>query len=88
MSPLSEFYEDLLKADAFLARNTLPGHAKSLLQSFLTQKEAKIRERVAYLATKRNISFEEMWNQIQAGTVQDFTPQEIADLQDDDDDTE
>ncbi len=88
MSPLSEFYEDLLRADAFLARNTLPGQAKSLLQAFLTQKEPKIRERIAYLAKKRNISFDEMWDRIQAGTAEETSKQEMAELQDDDNDAE
>lgn len=81
MSALSEFYEDLLRADAFLARNTLAAQGKSLLQSYLAQKEAKIRERVGYLAKKRNISFDEMWNQIQAGTAQYMAKDEFAELQ-------
>lgn len=83
IAPLSEFYEDLLRADAFLARNTLPGQAKSLLQSYLGQKQSKIHERITYLAEKRNISFKEMWQQIQNGTVQELSKKELVDLQDD-----
>lgn len=78
---LSEFYEDLLRADSFLANNSLASQGKSLLQSFLGQKEAKIKERVAYLARKRNISFEEMWQQIQNGTAQQMSKEELTDLQ-------
>jgi len=88
IAPLSEFYEDLLKADAFLARNTLPNQAKSLLQSFLGQKQLKIHERINYLAKKRNISFDEMWNQIQSGTVQEVSKQELVDLPDDENDSD
>jgi hypothetical protein len=78
---LSEFYEDLLRADAFLANNSLASQGKSLLQSFLSQKEGKIRERIAYLAKKRNISTDEMWLQIQKGDAAQLTQDEIADLE-------
>jgi hypothetical protein len=77
---ISEFYEDLLRVDAFLANNSLAAQGKSLLQSYLGQKESKIKERVAYLARKRNISTEELWQQIQAGTAQQMTKEEYADL--------
>jgi len=77
---LSEFYEDLLRADSFLANNSLASQGKSLLQSYLGQKEAKIKDRVSYLAKKRNISFEDMWSQIQTGTAQQMTREELADL--------
>lgn len=76
---LSEFYEDLLRADAFLANNSLASQGKSLLQSYLAQKESKIKERVSYLAKKRNISTDEMWMQIQQGTATQLTQEEIAD---------
>lgn len=77
---LSEFYEDLLRADAFLANNSLASQGKSLLQSFLSQKEAKIRDRIHYLAKKRNISFDEMWQQIQQGDAAQLTRDEVAEL--------
>ncbi len=70
--------------DAFLARNTLPGQAKSGLQAYLAQKEAKIKERVTYLAEKRNISYKEMWNLIQSGKVEQMSKQELSELQEDD----
>ncbi len=88
IAPLSEYYEDLLRADAFLARNTLPGQAKSDLQAYLAQKEVKIKEKITYLAEKRNISYKEMWNQIQSGTVQEVSKQELADLPDDENDSD
>lgn len=78
---LSEFYEDLLRADSFLANNSLASQGKSLLQSYLGQKEAKIKERITYLAQKRNISFEEMWQQIQSGTAQQMSQEELSELQ-------
>lgn len=82
---LSEFYEDLLRADSFLANNSMASQGKSLLQSYLGQKEAKIKERIAYLAKKRSISFDEMWQQIQAGTAQQMSKQELVDIQDEGD---
>jgi hypothetical protein len=81
---ISEFYEDLLRADSFLANNSLASQGKSLLQAFLSQKEAKIRDRVAYLAAKRNITFEEMWQQIQNGTAQQMSHEELTDLKESD----
>lgn len=78
---LSEFYEDLLRADSFLANNSLASQGKSLLQSYLGQKESKIKERITYLAQKRNISFEEMWQQIQSGTAQQMSKEELTDIQ-------
>jgi hypothetical protein len=81
---LSEFYEDLLRADSFLANNSLASQGKSLLQAFLSQKEAKIKDRIAYLAAKRNITFEEMWQQIQNGTAQQMSQEELSDLKESD----
>ncbi len=80
---LSEFYEDLLRADSFLANNSLASQGKSLLQTFLGQKEAEIKERVAYLAKKRNISFDEMWTQIQSGAAEQLTRDELKEFQSD-----
>lgn len=82
---LSEFYEDLLRADSFLANNSMASQGKSLLQSYLGQKETKIKERIAYLAKKRNISPDEMWQQIQSGAAQQMSKQELADIQDEED---
>jgi hypothetical protein len=83
---LSEFYEDLLRADSFLANNSMASQGKSLLQSYLGQKESKIKDRIAYLARKRNISFEEMWQQIQIGSAQQMSKQELVEMQDEEDD--
>jgi hypothetical protein len=80
---LSEFYEDLLRADSFLANNSLASQGKSLLQAYLGQKESKIKERVTYLAKKRNISFDEMWSQIQSGTAEQLTRDELKEIQSD-----
>ncbi|NET10727.1 MAG: hypothetical protein F6K09_08455 [Merismopedia sp. SIO2A8] len=78
---LSEFYEDLLRADSFLANNSIAGQGKSLLQSHLSQKESKIKDRVAYLAKKRNVSFEELWTQIQSGTAEQLTADDYKESQ-------
>ena len=88
MTPLSEYYEDLLKADAFLARNTQSAQARFILQSSLVEKKEKIHEGVSYLARRRNVSFEEMWDRIQAGTADGTSKQEASDLQDSESDAE
>ncbi len=88
MAPLSEYYEDLLKADAFVARTTLSAHARSLLQSSLGKKEAKILARVDYLAKKRNLSIDEMWAVIHAGKAEQPSKEEGAELQEDEKDAD
>lgn len=78
---LSEFYEDLLRADSFLSNDSMAGQGKVLLQEKLSEKESKIKERIRYLAEKRKISFEDMWNQIQSGTVQQMSKEEFSEIQ-------
>jgi len=86
MAPLSEYHEDLLKAEAFLARNTLSAQARIIIQSSLVHNKEKICEGVTYLAKKRNISIDEMWGEIRAGKADGTSKQESSDLQDDESD--
>ena len=70
IAPLGEFYEDYLKVDSWINNRTTAIQANSLLCAKLMQRQVEIRDRVSYLAEKREISTKEMWAQILNGTAQ------------------
>lgn len=78
--PLGEWYQDLLAIDAAINDRSEPNQASSLLCGKLQERESKIRERVQYLARKRNKSFDEMWDDILTSNYEKLTPDEYADL--------
>lgn len=80
IAPLGEAYEDLLAIDAFLAGNSVPQQGKSSLSAYLKQKKPYIEEGVRYLARKRQITFEEMWDLILTGQVDKLSPEEYREL--------
>ena len=82
LAPLGEQYEDLLAIDAFLAGNSIPQQGKSSLSTYLKQKKPYIEEGVKYLARKRGISFEEMWDLILTGQSEKLSPEEYKELLD------
>lgn len=77
ISPIGEFYRDLLEVDAWINARTTSNQATSLLCAKLQEREDRIRERVTYLAKKRGISSDEMWVQILKGEAEELTPSEI-----------
>lgn len=77
---LGEWYQDLLKIDAAINDRSEPMQANSLLCAKLQEREPKIRERVKYLADKRRISVQEMWDQLLTGKFERITPEEYAEL--------
>lgn len=83
ISPLGEYYRDLLEVDSWINARTASTQANSLLCAKLQEREDRIRERVAYLARKRNISPDEMWMQILKGEAKDLSPEEIQPLEGD-----
>jgi hypothetical protein len=78
ISPIGEYYRDLLEIDAWINARTASTQANSLLCAKLQEREARIKERVAYLARKRGITAEEMWIQILKGEAEDLNPGEIV----------
>lgn len=70
IAPLGEFYEDVLTVDSWINNRTTATQANSLLCARLMQRQTEIRDRVEYLAEKRDISPKEMWVQILNGTAQ------------------
>lgn len=77
IAPIGEFYRDLLEVDAWINARTASTQANSLLCAKLQEREAKIKDRVSYLARKRGISPDEMWVQILKGEAEDLSPDEI-----------
>lgn len=77
IAPLGEFYEDFLTVDAWINNRTTATQANSLLCAKLMQRQAEIRDRVEYLAEKREISAKEMWAQILNGTAQRKNSEEL-----------
>ncbi len=80
IAPLGEWYEDLLTADSVINARSVAVQASSLLCAKLQERESKIKERIQYLANKRNISFEECWKQAVTGKLEKITPEEWADM--------
>jgi hypothetical protein len=78
--PLGEWYQDLLRIDAVINDRSEPSQASALLCAKIQERESRIRERVQYLANKRGITFEEMWDAILTGTYDKLTPEEYATL--------
>lgn len=71
ISPLGEFYEDLLRVDSWINARTIASQANSLLCAKLMQRQVEIRDRVTYLAAKRGISAEDLWTQILSGEAEE-----------------
>ncbi len=81
ISALGEWYEDLLTIDSAVNGRSEAQQASSLLCAKLQEREAKIKERVRYLAAKRSISYEEMLLKILKGDYKKMSPEELEELQ-------
>jgi hypothetical protein len=77
---LGEYYNDMLRIEAVLKNRTLPQEASILLCATLHQREEHRRRMVEYLAHKRQISFEEMWQQLLDGTYAPLASEELDEL--------
>ena len=69
LAPVGEYYDDLLTIDSWINGRTKGMQGTSLLCSKLQEREQRIKERVEYLAKKRNISPDDLWQQILSGTA-------------------
>ncbi len=69
LAPIGEYYEDLLLYDCFITGRQQGMQAASLLCAKLQEREARIKERLEYLANKRNISVDDLKQQIRGGQV-------------------
>lgn len=81
MSSLGEYYEDVLEIDARINGRSKAEQARTLVYAKIQERESKIKERVQYLARKRRISFDEMWDMLLTGEgYEKLTPDEYAAL--------
>lgn len=76
LSPIGEYYEDLLAADSTINSRSNAVQGSSLLCTKLQEREAAIKARVEYLAQKRGISFDECWKLCVTGKLEKITPEE------------
>ena len=69
ISPIGEWYEDLLTIDSYLTARSRAQQASSLLCAKLQEREQRIKERVEYLAKKKGVTFDEMWAALLRGDL-------------------
>ncbi|MCW5318928.1 hypothetical protein GTQ43_36385 [Nostoc sp. KVJ3] len=67
----------MLTVDAWVNGRTKVVQAQSLLCAKLQERDKLIKERVEYLAKKRGITFDEMWEQILNNTAQKTIPVKV-----------
>lgn len=84
LSPIGEWYEDLLAADANINARSMSFQGSSLLCAKLQEREPLIRKRVEYLSKKRGISFDECWKLCVTGKLEKITPDEWAKMPEED----
>jgi hypothetical protein len=80
LSPIGEWYEDLLAADATVNARSVAFQGSSLLCAKLQEREKLIKERVEYLAKKRGIPFDECWKLCVTGKLEKITPDEWSNM--------
>ncbi len=81
MSSLGEYYEDVLEIDARMNARSKAEQARTLVYAKIQEREGKVKERVQYLANKRGISFQEMWDMLLTGDgYEKITPVEYAEI--------
>ncbi|OKH31038.1 hypothetical protein NIES2101_41865 [Calothrix sp. HK-06] len=80
LSPLGEWYEDLLSADAAINARSMAMQGNSLLCAKLQERYPVIKERIQYLADKRGITFQECWKLCVTGRIEKITPDEWVDM--------
>lgn len=80
VAAIGEWYTDLLTVDAAIRANSVSAQASSLLGAKLQEREPKIKARVEYLAKKRGLSFDQMWDQLLTGTFERMSPEEYAEV--------
>ncbi len=79
---LGEWYDDLLTIDSTINNRTKVMQAQSLLCAKLQERESVISKRVEYLAKKRGLKFEAMWDALLTGEYQRLSPEEYKELRD------
>lgn len=78
VSGVGEWYLDMLAIDAWINSRSIGAQASGLLCTKVQEREARIKERLAYLAEKRKISVKELTNQILTGQAVRLMPHEVV----------
>ena len=78
--PFAEFFLDLLTVDAALHGRSPAQQASTLACEQLSENQTQIRQMVEYLASKRGLSFDDLWLQFLQGRYQKMTDEELAEL--------
>lgn len=73
---LGEYYNDILTLDAWINNRTRVTQAQSLLCAKLQEREIRIKERLEYIAKKRGITADELWESILEGTAEQLETDE------------
>lgn len=81
VSWMGEYYMDALKVEAALKGRTQANEAASLLGAKLQEREEKRKNMVNYLAKKRGIPYEEMYQLLVSGNYNPSTD-ELIELED------
>ncbi len=61
IAALGEWYNDLLRVDSWINNRPPSQQAASLLCSKLQEQEARVQQRLEYLAKKRGVKSDELW---------------------------
>lgn len=80
LSPLGEWYEDLLSADSAINARSMAAQGNSLLCAKLQERYPVIKNQVEYLAKKRNITYDECWKLAVTGRLEKITPDEWSEM--------
>lgn len=80
IAPIGEFYEDVLRIDAWITAQSVASQGRSLLCAKLMQRLPEIRSRVEYLAKKRCMSADDLWIQILEGAAK-LEPEETLNVE-------
>lgn len=67
---LGPYYKEMLAVEAALKGRSLTEEGGSLLCAFLQQRTEKRNEMVRYLARRRGLSFEQMWDALLSGEIE------------------
>lgn len=67
---LGEYYNDMLTLDAWINNRSRVVQAQSLLCAKLQERETRIKERIDYIAKKRGMTSDQLWELILSGIAE------------------
>jgi len=73
---LGEYYNDILTLDAWINNRSRVVQAQNLLCAKLQEREIRIKERIEYIAKKRGITSEQLWELILTGIAEQLEADE------------